>query len=110
MPEAKPTLLGRSYSRYGCRGFPVHFNYHALLLSFLLVFGRCLLFSVDVQGHRVVFAESDCLHTCSVLVFILISLTPSENNLCNLCMGPSLNLMLENHALALCWFHLFLAH
>ena len=52
--EAKPTLLEESYFRYGCCGFSIHFNYHALLLSFLLVFGRCLLFVVDIKGHGMV--------------------------------------------------------
>ena len=72
------------------------------LFYWFLVVVCCLLFVVCCghQGPQDCFAESDCLHTCSVLVFILISLLPSENNLYNLYMGPSLNLMFKNHTLA----------
>ena len=67
--EAKPTLLEMSYSRYGCRGFLVHFNYHALLFSFLLVFGCCLLVAVDIKRHRIVLLN---LIVCILALFWFI--------------------------------------
>ena len=67
--EAKPTLLERSYSRYGCRGFLVHFNYNALLLSFLLVFRHCLLITMDIKGHRIVLLN---LIVCILALFWFI--------------------------------------
>ena len=37
-----------------------------LFLLFLLVFGCCLLFVVDIKGPQGCLAESDCIYACSI--------------------------------------------
>ena len=62
---------------------------------------------MDIRGHRIALLNLVVCMLTLFWVFILISLLPSENNLYNLNMDPSLNLIFKDHGLVSFGFHLY---